>query len=103
MQFSRYLTSLSRDDSSLTRHAQRLGAGHTLLMPTLSLISLQLRDHENPWREPAAALIDPAMIHLPADRVTGAPAAPADTMRDGMPAGMGEAPLGNDRRHHAAG
>ena len=103
MQYYRYLTSLAPDDSSLARHAQRLGAGHTLLMPTLSLIYLQLRDHENPWREPVAAMIDPAMIHLPADRVTGAAGIPADTMRDGMPPETGETMLALERRYHAAG
>ena len=103
LEYYRYLTSLSPDDTSLARHARLLGAGRTLLMPTLSLNYLQLRDHENPWHEPAAALIDPAMIHLPADRQTGAPTAPADTVRDGVPAGSGEAILDLERRYRAAG
>lgn len=102
MEYYRYLTSLSADDSSVVRHARRLGAGHTLLMPTLSLVYLQLRDHENPWREPAAAIIDPAMIHLPADRATGAPTPPSDTVRDGMPPGS-EALLAIEHQYHSAG
>jgi hypothetical protein len=103
MPYYRYLTALQPNDSSISRYAARLGAGRTLLMPTLALWYLYLRDHENPWREPVAAMIDPAMIHLPADRVTGAAAAPADTMRDGFPAGMAEAMLALERRYRAAG
>jgi hypothetical protein len=101
LEYYRYL--LSPPDSIVARHAARLAAGHTLFIPTLSLNYLRLREHENPWREPVAAIIDPALIHLPADRATGAPTAPADTTRDGFPAGTGDAMLALERRYRAAG
>jgi hypothetical protein len=101
LQYYRYL--LAPPDSVVARHAARLAAGHTLLIPTLSLSYLRLREHENPWREPIAAIIDPATIHLPADRATGVQIAPADTTRDGFPDGTGDAMLALERRYRAAG
>lgn len=102
-QYYQYLVAASASDTAVVRHARLLGSGPTLLMPTLSLIYLALKEHGNPWREPAAALIDPAAIHLPADRVTGIQAAPADTVRDGFPTGTAEAMLALERRNRAAG
>jgi hypothetical protein len=37
----------------------------------LSLEYLDLPDHENPWKEPVAAILDPKDIHLPANPTTG--------------------------------
>jgi len=103
LEYYRYLVSLAPGDTVVARHASRLGAGRTLLMPTLSLSYLMLAGHANPWREPAAAIIDSATIHLPANRETGAAQAPADTTRDGFPTGTPEAMLALERRYRAAG
>jgi imidazolonepropionase-like amidohydrolase len=40
-------------------------------MPTLSLNYLDLPDHRNPWQEPAAKIIDPKDIFMPANPLTG--------------------------------
>jgi hypothetical protein len=45
--------------------------GKTALIPTLSLYYVNLKDHENPWKERAAALIDPEDIENPVDKRTG--------------------------------
>src|SRR5215208_6574044 len=103
LEYYRYLTSLSPDDSVVARHAARLGAGRTMLMPTLSLMYLTLPGHDNPWREPAARLLAPEDIHLPADPQTGVQAAPADSARDLMPAELGRSVLAFEERYRRAG
>jgi amidohydrolase family protein len=40
-------------------------------MPTLSLSYLQLPNHRNLWKEPAASILDRKGLHLPSDPVTG--------------------------------
>jgi hypothetical protein len=40
-------------------------------MPTFSLFYLELPGHRNLWKEPAAALLDPAHMFDPPDRATG--------------------------------
>ena len=40
-------------------------------MPTLSLSYLQLPNHRNLWKEPAASILDPKSLHQPSDPVTG--------------------------------
>jgi hypothetical protein len=84
-----YLGTIKADDPKLARYAATLARGGAALIPTLSLSYLDLPGHRNPWSEPVATLLDPADIHLPADQKTGArtPPAPADAMRDGVPAG----------------
>lgn len=94
---------IPENDARLAAHAQRLTARHTLLMPTLSLVYLQLPDHQNPWKQPIAGILDPADIHLAADRETGQPAKPEDEVRDGFPEGTGLAMLKLDRAYRAAG
>jgi hypothetical protein len=71
IKFYEFLNGVRRDDAALARHARILASGPAALIPTLSLNYLDLADHANPWKEPAAALLDPADIHLPADRTTG--------------------------------
>ena len=48
-----------------------LGSSRAGLIPTLSLEYLDLPDHDNPWKEPVAAILDPKDIHLPANPITG--------------------------------
>jgi hypothetical protein len=40
-------------------------------MPTLSLSYLELPNHRNLWKEPAASILDPKGLHQPSDPVTG--------------------------------
>jgi hypothetical protein len=40
-------------------------------MPTFSLYFLELPGHRNLWKEPVAALLDPARLYQPSDRATG--------------------------------
>jgi hypothetical protein len=84
IKFYEFLNTVGRDDPALAHHAGLLGSGGTALIPTLSLNYLDLPDHANPWDEPAAAMLDPADIHLPADRATGRQPEAA-LPRDAMP------------------
>lgn len=98
-----FLTRLSPDDPVLQRYAAVLGSGRTGLIPTLSMQYLELPDHENPWKEPIAAILDPKDIHLPADPVTGRRPQPAAGPVDAMPPGRAEAGLKIEERYRKAG
>jgi hypothetical protein len=69
--YYKWLSQLSPYDERLTEHAELLGSGAVTLMPTLSLLYLDLPWSENPWAEPVARLLDPADINNPADPETG--------------------------------
>jgi hypothetical protein len=69
--FYEYLTTIRSDDPALKKYAAVLGSAHVGLIPTLSFEYLDLPDHENPWKEPVAAILDPKHIHLPANPLTG--------------------------------
>lgn len=72
--FFRYLVDLSPgDDPAVQRHAAVLASGRVGLIPTASMRYLTIPGHENPWKEPIAAILDPKDIHLPADPSTGEP------------------------------
>jgi hypothetical protein len=45
--------------------------GNTTLLPTLALYYTYLPGHANPWKEKAAALLDPDTIDHPVDKKTG--------------------------------
>ena len=85
-----HLNTIKNDDPALTRYASTLASSGAALIPTLALSYLDLPGHRNPWNEPVAALLDPADIHLPADRKTGEPPAPANATSDGFPPGVNE-------------
>ncbi len=70
-EFYEYLTRIGEDDPRLTEYAPILGSAFAGLIPTLSFEYLDLPDHENPWKEPVAAILDPKDIHLPANPATG--------------------------------
>jgi hypothetical protein len=70
-QFYRYLVDLSLGDPAVQRHAAVLASGRVGLIPTASMRYLTIPGHENPWKEPIAAILDPKDIHLPADPTTG--------------------------------
>lgn len=69
--YYKWLTQLSPWDQRLTEHAELLGSGAVTLIPTLSLLYLDLPWAENPWLEPVSRRLDPADINNPADPETG--------------------------------
>ncbi len=58
-------------DPRLRSYAHFLGTHHAALMPTFSLSYVELPDHRDLWKEPAAALLDPARMYDPTDPATG--------------------------------
>jgi len=66
-----YSERLPATDSHVRNYARFIAAHHAALMPTFSLFYLNLPDHRNLWKEPAASLLDPARMFDPPDRATG--------------------------------
>jgi hypothetical protein len=66
-----YAERLPPTDPHLRDYAHFLASHHAALMPTFSIYYAQLPDHRNLWKEPAAALLDPAHVYDPANRETG--------------------------------
>ncbi len=66
-----YSERLPPTDLHLREYAKFLAGHHAALMPTFSLFFLQLPDHRNLWKEPAAGLLDPSQMVQPSDRGTG--------------------------------
>jgi hypothetical protein len=66
-----YSERLPPTDPHWTTYANFIAAHHAALMPTFSLYYVRLPDHRNLWKEPAAALLDPAHMFGPTDRATG--------------------------------
>lgn len=66
-----YSERLPPTDPHWRTYAEFLASHHAALMPTFSLYYLRLPDHRNLWKEPAAALLDPAHMFDPPDRATG--------------------------------
>ena len=96
--FYEYLAKLSPDDPAVAKWGKRLASGRTALIPTLSIYYLDLPNHENPWKEPIAAILNPKDVHLPADRETGkAPKPP------GIPDGLAENVIRIEERYRRAG
>jgi hypothetical protein len=58
-------------DIRLRNYAKLIASHHAALMPALSVYFLQLPGHRNLWKEPAAALLDPAQMSDPPSRETG--------------------------------
>ena len=85
--FYEHLAKLTANDPGLEQHARTLATRRAALIPTMAMNYLELPGHRNPWREPVAVLLDPADIHLPANRDTGEQERPADGVRDAFPPG----------------
>ncbi len=66
-----YAQHLPPTDPHLRAYARFLATHHAALMPTFSIYFLNLPGHRNLWKEPAAALLDPAEMWQPPDRATG--------------------------------
>lgn len=105
VKFYEYLVRLSLSDPALQRHAALLASGRVGLIPTASLLYLELPGHENPWKEPIAAILDPKDIHLPANPATGErdKVDSAENPMDGFPAGLAERMLEIDTQYRKAG
>jgi len=96
--FYQFLADLNPDDERVAKWSTRLAQSHAALIPTLSLYYLELPNHDNPWKEKIAAILDPKDIHLPADRATGqAPKPP------GIPAGLSPNIVRIEERYRRAG
>ena len=70
-QYYRFLTNIDTLNENLLNHAKVLANSNSYLMPTLSLLYLDLPDHKNPWNEKVAELINETDINNPADKLTG--------------------------------
>ena len=66
-----YSERLPPTDLHLRTYSRFLAAHHAALMPTFSLYFLNLPDHRNLWKEPAAAVLDPAHMFQPSNPATG--------------------------------
>ena len=66
-----YSERLPATDYRYRNYARFIALHHTALIPTLSLYYLRLPDHRDLWKEPAAQLLDPKDLFMPADRSTG--------------------------------
>jgi hypothetical protein len=66
-----YAERLPPTNPQLSGYARLLATHHAALMPTFSLFYAQLPGHRNLWKEPAAALLDPARIFEPTNGATG--------------------------------
>ncbi len=69
--YYQFLYTLNVEDSAVIQHAKNLGAGNAYLIPTLSLLYLDFPEHNNPWDEPVADLIDAELVNNPANKQTG--------------------------------
>ena len=69
--YYQYLSSIDVTDSVVLKYAKKLGSANSHLMPTLSLLYLDLLRHENPWNDPLADLINANDINNRADKVSG--------------------------------
>ena len=69
--YYQHLFSLEEGDEALVKHARILGTSDSYLMPTLSLLFLDLPEHQNPWNFPIASILDETDINNPADKQSG--------------------------------
>jgi hypothetical protein len=69
--YYRWLAGADLESAAVTQNARRLGRGTAALIPTASLLYLDMAEHENPWSWPTAEWISPADVNAPADAGTG--------------------------------
>ena len=103
IKYYQFLASLSANDPAVKRYASVLASGRVALIPTLSLFYLELPDHKNLWNEPAAAILDPRDIHLPANPLTGNRDNPDQSVRDSFPPGLADNELRIEEQYQNAG
>jgi len=66
-----YAEHLPPTDPHFRNYGNFIATHHSVLMPTFSLYYLNLPGHRNLWKEPAAAVLNPANIYMPSDQTTG--------------------------------
>ncbi len=81
-----YSEHLPPNDAHFREYAHFLAWHHAALMPTFSMFYLRLPGHRNLWKEPAAALLDPARMFEPPDRMTGETVYPVPSWARHLPA-----------------
>ena len=69
--YYRFLTSLSANDPGFESRAKTFSEGDAFLMPTLSLLYLDLPGHSNPWLDKLTEGIDISDINNPASPLSG--------------------------------
>jgi hypothetical protein len=70
-QYYRYLSNIDTAALSFKDHAKMLASYKGFVIPTMSLLYLDLPGHTNPWDDPLAYLIDADDINNPADKQSG--------------------------------
>jgi hypothetical protein len=83
-----YAERLPPTDAHLRAYAHFLATHHAALMPVFSLLYLELPEHRNLWKEPAARLLDPALMFQPSDRTNGEVVYPLPYWTRRLPASM---------------
>lgn len=73
-------------DARLRTYAQFLATHHAALLPMFSLEYAELPNHRNLWKEPAAALLDPARMYHPTNPATGEMDYPLSSWTKHLPA-----------------
>jgi hypothetical protein len=81
-----YSERLPPTDMHLRAYAHILATHHAALMPAFSLYYLELPEHRNLWKEPAASLLDPAHMYQPSDRTNGETVYPLPSWERHLPA-----------------
>jgi hypothetical protein len=66
-----YSQRLPPSDRHVAAYARFLATHHAALIPTLSMYYVNLPDHRNLWKEPAAAVLDTAHLFNPTNVQTG--------------------------------
>jgi hypothetical protein len=81
-----YSEHVSPTDLRLRNYAHFLAAHHAALMPSFSLYYVNLPEHRNLWKEPAAALLDPDRMFHASDPATGEMIYPLTAWEHHLPA-----------------
>jgi hypothetical protein len=66
-----YAEHLPPTDPHFRNYGHFISTHHSVLMPTFSLYFLNLPDHRNLWKEPAASILNPANMYMPSNPATG--------------------------------
>ncbi|HBK70449.1 MAG TPA: hypothetical protein DDZ39_02130 [Flavobacteriaceae bacterium] len=69
--YYKLLTNLDSTNTSLLKHAKKLGNSKTYIQPTFALLYLDMPFSKNPWKEKVAQIIDIKDVNRPADTLTG--------------------------------
>lgn len=73
-------------DVRLRSYARFLATHHAALLPAFSLKYVQLPNHRNLWKEPAASLLNPSRLYRPTNPATGELEYPLPTWARRLPA-----------------